>query len=351
MYLTYGEIKDQYNALGKTIGYLDRRRREIVDFFHDRNPASLTYIGSGSSYLICRSLELAADLRLNLPARALPAGDLLLNHAGYGPWLRNGMIVAPSRSGNTSEVLRSIQKVRAHHPLLPTAGIACSDNSELGRLADLSLVLSWADDQSVCQTRAVVNLYAACLMMVAYWCNEGELIENLAAAAEHGNAFMEAHEGELERVARGDWKEAVILADGEMRGLAGEGALAFTEIARIPGRFHHLLDVRHGPLVTVNRDSLVIACLGGEGLEYQIDLIADLRRKGATVVVYSDMPTAPIEGTSLQIASGLELVPAVRGIPFIYISQALAYFKAIEKGIDPDRPEGLEAWIELPPSD
>lgn len=34
-----------------------------------------------------------------------------------------------------------------------------------------------------------------------------------------------------------------------MCGIAEEGALAFTEIAMLTGRYFHLLDYRHGPIV------------------------------------------------------------------------------------------------------
>jgi len=92
---------------------------------------------------------------------------------------------------------------------------------------------------------------------------------------------------------------------------------------------------------------LVVVCLNSEGFEYQVALINDLLKKGATVITYSDTPVSPIAGVKLQVTSGLPLDHAVRGIPFIFIAQALAYFKAINKGVNPDQPEGLDAWIKL----
>ena len=38
---------------------------------------------------------------------------------------------------------------------------------------------------------------------------------------------------------------------------------------------------------------------------------------------------------------------AVNGIPFIFIPPAISYYKALERGVDPDRPSGLEPWIKL----
>jgi hypothetical protein len=98
-----------------------------------------------------------------------------------------------------------------------------------------------------------------------------------------------------------------------------------------------LLDVRHGPMVLIDDKTLVLACITEEGMEYQEALITDLVEKGATVVTYSEMPHEPIPGVRLQVDSGEKLGPAARGMHFIFLPQILAYYKAREKGVDPDR--------------
>lgn len=343
---TYTEIKSQYAALRRTFDYITARKDEIVNFYKKHSPKTLTFIGCGSSYYLCQSAEFSARVRLGMPALAIAAGDMMLNYKNYLRVLEKTLLIVPTRSGSTSEVLFAIENVKSVQSV-PVIAITCVTNSELAQKADLTLELPWAFDESVCQTRTVTNLYTANLMILGFLSGDQALINDINGTIESGNDFIEKYEAKIKSIAEGDWHDAVVLADGEMQGIATEGALAFTEIARVPGCYYHLLDVRHGPMVLIDKRTLVIMCLTADGYEYQTALVTDLINKGATVITYSALPQKPILGVKLQITSGLSLAPAVRGIPFIFIAQALSYFKALQKGVDPDRPEGLDAWIKL----
>ncbi len=346
MSLTYREIKDQYNALRRTFDYITERKDDILSFYRQANPRTLVCLGSGSSYCLCLSAELTAQIRLGIPATSFTAGDLMLNYKSYSKILHDSLLLAPSRSGNTSEVLMAVENTRSIAET-PVLGVVCTENSKMAQIADLTLELPWAFDESVCQTRSVVNLYAANLLILAYLSNDRQLIADIKIAIETGNNLMNQWEESLEKVAYGNWSNAIVLADGESSGLAGEGALALTEIARVPSHYYHLLDVRHGPMVMIDHNSLVMISLSEGGFEYQRDLINDLLKKGATVITYSELPSQPLPGVKLQVSSSHQLGAAVRGLHLIFLLQMLAYYKARQKKVNPDQPEGLSAWIKL----
>ena len=317
MSLTYSEIKDQYKALLKTFDYISEQKDDIISFYQEVNPKSLVCIGSVSSYCLCLSTDLTARIRLGIPAISFTAGDVLLNHEEYEKIFDESLLIVPSRSGSTSEVLMAVDKIRS---ISKTAvlGVSCTEDSKMSKAADFALELPWAFDESVCQTRSVTNLYAANLLIMAYLSKDFELIQNIKTAIDEGSNFMGQWEGKLARVAEGDWSNAVVLADGEISGLAAEGALALSEIARVPSSYYHLLDVRHGPMVLIDDNSLVIACLTKEGFDYQDALIDDLLNKGATVITYSEWPLQLSSQVKLQISSGQKLGSAAKGIHFIF---------------------------------
>lgn len=346
MSLTYTEIMSQYAALRKTFEYMSSKKDEIVGFYRSRMPKSLTYTGCGSSYCLCQSGDFSAKVRLGIPSATVAAGDLMLNYKGYGKIFDGTMLVVPSRSGSTSEVLKVVENVKSRFSA-PVLSICCVCDSELSKASDFTLELPWAFDESVCQTRSVVNLYTAILLIAAYLSGDAKLEQNIDTAIRIGDEYIKTYENRIRTEAEKEWSDVVILADGEMQGIASEAAIAFTEIAKVPGHYYHVLDVRHGPMVLVNNNTLVIICLTPEGFEYQKDLVNDIMKRGARVVSYSSMLMEEIQGVNLRITSGVELDNAVRGIPFIYISQALACFKAEAMGINPDKPDGLEAWIKL----
>jgi len=348
MSLTYSEVKQQYAALQQTYDYMMSKREEIVSFVRGQSVTSITYAGCGSSYTLSLSAAFSTRVRARMAANALAGGDLMLNVELYRPMLEHTLLVAPSRSGSTSEVIESLRLIKEAGLNVPVISLSCVEGSPLSQQADVALELPWAFDHSVCQTRTVTNLYTANLMIAAFLGNDETLLADIAKAIQHGEAYMERVEGLIREAVSFDWKSAVVLADGELQGLAAEGAIALTEIARAQARSFHLLDVRHGPMVTVGPDTLVIAAITGAGSKHQANLMRDIKEKGATIVAFADRADAiPSEHVDCAIVAETELDVAAQGIPFIFIPQIAALDSAERQGVDPDKPDGLVAWVKL----
>lgn len=346
MHKTFQETVNQYEALKKTYDHIMQRKDEIYDFYKTIMPEGIVYTGCGSGYCLCESARISASVRLGIRSIAFASGDLMINHSDYSKALRNTIVVVPSRSGRTTEVIDAVRMVKQRWKT-PVLGIACTTGSELGELSDLLIELPWAFDESVCQTRTVSNLYIANLMLTAIWCADEKLIEDMAKMIDAGDEYLEQHKNRLEEIAILGWSDVVILADGELHGIAKEAAIAFTEIAKIPGRYYHVLDVRHGPMVITNEASLVIVNINDIGNRAYQSLIKDINKRGAKVITFSAGTGKPFKDTLLDIVFDKEVDPAALAIPFINISQMLAYFKARVKGIDPDEPDGITAWVDL----
>lgn len=346
MYLTEKEIYDQYNALRKTYDYLLSRRDDIKGLYERVEPTSLTFIGCGSGYCLCRSGELSAKIRLGLPANSLAAGDLLVNFDHYASMLEGTLIVAPSRSGGTSEVILAVEKAKALG--LPTLGIAARVDAPLSKVADLTLEIPWAFDDSVCQTRTVTNLYMANLVVLAIMADNDALLAEIDQAIKAGDAFMSKYTPMAKEVATWDWDNVVVLGDSELDGIASEAAIAFVEIPQTPANYYHVLDVRHGPMVLIRENTLVVMALSSEETDLQQSLVADIKGRGAKVVTVSE----PIEGSwgaDIEVFTDSYQHFGVMGIPFIFVPQAIAFYKALERGLNPDLPAGLAPMISLEP--
>lgn len=342
---TRHEMKAQYQALAKTfdqVASASGALRALVDSYR---PRALVFIGCGSGYCLCRSGAFGASLRAGLPAYAFAAGDLMMHAEQYKAMLDHSLIIAPTRSGSTSELLLAFDSLRATADVKIVA-IAAKSGSEAGQAADLVIELPWAFDDSVCQTRTVTNLYTADLMVSAILGSDEGLLGELRRCIAQGERFIAENEALMERVGRGEWDNAVLLADGEPAGLASEGAMAVTEIAQLHAHHYHILDVRHGPMVLVNERTLVFALLQEEGLDHQLKVVADCRARGAKVVAYG-ASSLRAEDADVVVTSGECFSSAVAGIPFMYLVQQACVAKAAMRGIDPDDPEGLTAWVKL----
>jgi fructoselysine-6-P-deglycase FrlB-like protein len=206
--------------------------------------------------------------------------------------------------------------------------------------------MPWCFDRSVCQTRTVSCLYLAGMLLIAGLGGNETLFGGLTRAVAGGPAYMARIEDDLKRVAKGPWTRAVVLADAEIAGIGAEAALAFQEICQRPGSFHNVLDVRHGPMVLIGPDTLVIVALA-DGNQYELALLADLAKKGPTLIAYSDIPLYVLPDGTLNINFGRSLPHAARGLPLALIAQLVSYHRAVADGVNPDEPAGLDPWIRL----
>ena len=344
MDLAYLEITRQYKMLDKTIKYIESQKHAIRQFYLDKKPKSIVFIGSGSSYFVSQSAEIIAR-NFGFYSFSISSGDVMVNFNAYRASFEGSMVVAISRSGNTTEILKTItemQKVCG----IPVVVITCVEDSKLGKISDLCLNIPWAFDESVCQTGTVTNLYAAVSLLLAGFADCGKTFEELEMMTAVGDKFIEDNESAFKNIAEIDWNKVVVLADGEISGLACEGALAFKEISRNDSNYYHVLDVRHGPMVMIDKNTLVMADLKPENREYQLNLIGDLAKRGPTIVVCTDESYDTIENVALHIKHK-NVGNIAEGLPFINIAQIIAYYKAILKGLDPGNPDGLDAWIKL----
>lgn len=338
------ELRSQFDALELTTSHILERRDEIASTLGQVQ--RLCVLGCGSSYSVAKSTALQFAQRAGVAAHAVAAGDLLVNFGSYTNVLADSAVLLLSRSGSTSELLAAARRCRERFPEALIISVCAVEGAPVAAIADLSIEIPWAFDESVCQTRTVTNLYAAGLLLAGVKAGAEGLLADLAALPRLAPGFCGAVETRLDQIAAADWSSAVVLADSGGAGLAEEGALAFKEICRTPSSFYHLLDVRHGPMVLIDRETLVLALVSRGDRQLQADLLADLRARTEHVLAFSCGEPLGVPGVA-EIplpATGHDDAGAVF---MLYCIQLLCLKRALLHGLDPDQPEGLAAWIEL----
>lgn len=239
---------------------------------------------------------------------------LLREQAGFGetdaayasephPWRPYDAIIGITRSGTTTEVIDALRQVPDGVRKVVVTGVADSPCAEL---ADEVLLLDFADERSVVQTRFPTTfLFLARAAL-------GQDVSALPAAAE---AALAAGAPEAPE----SFDHVVYLGRGWTYGLAQEAALKIREAAQAWAESYPLLDYRHGPLAVAHSGSLVWF-LGA------IDdgLARDIEATGAVVVQSEADPL-------VQLA----------------LAQVLAVRTATGRGLDPDNPRHLTRSIVL----
>lgn len=342
---TFFEITRQYDMLTKTINYIRENRAAYKKFYDDVKPKKILFVGSGSSYFLSQSAELIASTHFDIEAMSIASGDAMVNFDTYDNVFKDSLVVATSRSGSTTEIINILKKMKEKFGV-HSVGITCVENSELEEVTDICVTMPWTFDECVCQTGTVSNLYISTALLLASFKDSEDVFCEVEKAVKNGNEFIKKYDPEFKKIADVSWNKAVVLADGEVTGIATEGALAFKEICCTMSNFYHVLDVRHGPMVLIDKDTLVIIDIKPLNKKFQIDLVNDIAKKGATVVVVSDDSYETLDNVALHVKHE-NVGNIAEGLPLINAAQLISYHKAINKNVDPGNPVGLDAWINL----
>ncbi len=253
-------------------------------------------VGCGTSYYVAKAFAGLREVSGAGETDAWPASEAPPRHS-------YDMVVAISRSGTTTEVLRLLEGLPSS--VICLAICAVPDSPVVSVAAD-SIVLEFADEESVVQTRfatATLALHRAHL---------GEDVEVIARAGE------QALVSELP-VRPSDFDHFVFLGRGWTVGLADEAALKLRETAGAWSESYPAMEYRHGP-ISVAGPKTVVWTLGA----VEADVIADIRTTGATIVRTDIDPLA-------------DLVRVHRA----------AVSLAAARGMDPDHPRHLERSVVL----
>jgi fructoselysine-6-P-deglycase FrlB-like protein len=276
-----------------------RRAARCAAEVSDRLPprgARVAMIGCGTSYYVARAIAAMRE------AEGIGESDAFV--ASEVPDGRSYDVVAAiSRSGTTTEVVRALEGL----PVGSESLAICADgDTSVAELARRAVVLDFADERSVVQTRFATGVLA--LFRAAF----GHGVEAMARAGERVLAEPLPRDP-------ADFDHFVFLGRGWAAALADEAALKFREAAGAWTESYPAMEYRHGPISAADERTLVWT-FGPVDPE----LLDDVRETGAAVV----------EG---MLDPMVDLVMAQRA--------AVALAEA--RGLDPDRPHHLARSVVL----
>lgn len=345
MYLTEMEILAQPEALKQTYEYFEKHSQRICDFFKNSGTKKFVFMGCGSSFMLCKGLQHIFTTQADTWAVSLAGGEYLVNPQLYAQAVEDANIVLISRSGMTTELIRSVQYMREHHHVQIIA-VTMNSDSTLAQMADLSIDLVWAYDKSVCQTRSVSTLYIGTLLLFSICFDNQKVKDSILKMVNEEQELLEQIHPIAKEVAKRNFDNVIVLADGNICGIAEEGSLAFTEIAMVSGKYFHVLDYRHGPKVLNDENTLTIVVVPKESETYHKDMIDDLKTHNGTIVVVDNMQENIYDATFHVCVKDAE-ESLEYGIGLINTCQLIAFEKALLNGNNPDQPKGLDAFISL----
>ena len=255
-------------------------------------------IGCGTSLYVARAYAALREAGGHGETDAFPASEYRLGR-------RYDRVVAISRSGTTTEVLDTIDAVRANDDGTAITSIAVDASTPIGAATEV-IALPFAAEQSVVQTRFPTSVLA--LLRASL----GEDLSDVIGAA------AAAVTSELPIDPAGV-RQITFLGQGWAGAIAEEAALKCREAAGFWTEAYPAMEYRHGPI--------------------------SVSGSGTAVWVFGDLPSGladDVAATGAQLVSE-DLDPMVDLIR----AQRLAIGLAHHAGRDPDQPQALSFSVIL----
>ena len=303
---------------------------------HELTRGPTLYIGCGSTAHLARALAFAHRRTLPTFAWAEAASEVWLASDPQSP--RAHTVVAISRSGETTETIEAcLRAARLGSTLM---AVTASPHSPLSEVCTESVVVDFASEESVVQTRSFTSMLLASLaaQLTAAGSNAAAVFEGIS---EMGEEVIKAAPDMTEQFTDSSLESVFVLGSGLNGQLAPEAALKIKEMSATFAEGMPVLDFRHGPISLVDqRTAALVVC--GTSLAHELAVAADIEACGARVFTVGPDPRCSIEtprGASEESTA----------VACLIVSQLAGVRRGLAKGLDPDAPLGVHAHVELNP--
>jgi glucosamine--fructose-6-phosphate aminotransferase (isomerizing) len=343
---TWQEILSQPQVWRKTLEVFAAGRAALERFLDQAGFDQILVVGCGSTHYLAQTAAVTLTHLAGIPARALPASELWF-FPGAVP-AGETLLLAVSRSGTTTETLRAVARFReaGNGPVLT---VTCYPQSTLAHQADFALVAPDAQEQSIAQTRSFTSMLLLIQALAAVLSRHDGMLKRLHRLPDVLDGIVDRL-GDLPRRLGEDQgiERLFFLGGGPLYGLASEAMLKTKEMSLSYAEAYYPLEFRHGPMSMVDGHTLVVGFLSDTALMEELRVLEDMHGLGARTLALIEDSSA-FAGWQpdhvVELRSGLG--EWERGLLYLPVLQRLAHYRAVAKGLDPDRPTHLKAVVEL----
>jgi glutamine---fructose-6-phosphate transaminase (isomerizing) len=319
-------VRRQAQSLAEPLAALAQRLRQ-------RRPQVVVTCARGSSAHAATFAKHLIERHLAIPVAAAAPNIASVYRRALD--LEGQLFLTISQSGRSDDLIESAVLARAAGAL--TAAIVNEPASPLAAASEIVLPLAAGPERSVAATKSFVASLAALLQLTALWSEDAAMSAACARLPER-----------LAAAATLDWSEAlrplararslVAIGRGPTLAIAREAALKLKETCALHAEAFSAAEFRHGPIALVSSAYPILAFSPTDESALGLaELVADLRRKGAGVLVAEPGPRHSGRLPALKPDH-----PDADAICLIQSFYAFLPKLAVRRGTDIDRPRHLQ---------
>ena len=351
-YFMAKEIDEQPVTLKNCINeYIDKHNNDINIYnfpWKINDISSVVLIGCGTAYHSCLVSKYWFEQNTNLDVSVDVASEFRYRKIKFK---QNTLYIFVSQSGETADTFAALDLCKKNH--VKTCAIVNVVESSIARDADLVLPIHCGPEIGVASTKAFLGqmlvLYLLCtkisyeqrsILKKVYKKKIKDLLSLSKSTKETLNVDNKIYNLGKDFA---NSKGSMFLGRGYSYPIALEGALKLKELAYVHAEGYPAGEMKHGPLALIE-DGMPVVVIAPRDEHYKktISNMQEVISRGAKVLLITSKSTDEIfseniwEKIEVENISD-ELLPFLTTIPL----QKLAYYSALDKGFDIDKPRNL----------
>jgi glucosamine--fructose-6-phosphate aminotransferase (isomerizing) len=262
------------------------------------------------------------------------------------PFSRGTMLVAISQSGETADTIAALKKVKDFGVL--RIGIVNAVGSTIARMTDAGVYCHAGPEKAVASSKAFIAQVTV-LAQIALHLNDGTsprfkpLLKELTDLPTKAQEVLESAE-HIKAVAHkyAHYRDFLFIGRQYAYPMALEGALKLKEISYLHAEGYAAGEMKHGPLAMIDKDFPTFAfATDSPLLEKTYSNIEEIRARKGPVVAVATRGNDAIKRISDDVIYLPDTAPELQCILQAIAVQLFAYYVAVERGHDVDRPRNL----------
>ena len=346
------EIDEQPITLKNCVNeYIDKHNKEINIYnfpWKINEISSVILIGCGTAYHSCLVAKYWFEQNTSLDVSVDIASEFRYRKIKFK---KDCLYVFVSQSGETADTFAALDLCKKNN--VKTCAVVNVVESSIARDADLVLPIHCGPEVGVASTKAFLGqmlvLYLLCtkLSYEQKSINKKDYqkkIKDLLSLSKSAKNTLNI-EDKIQTLGKdfANSKGSMFLGRGYSYPIALEGALKLKELAYVHAEGYPAGEMKHGPLALIEEGMpVVVIAPRDEHYKKTISNMQEVISRGAKVLLITNKSTDEIYSENIweQIevdAISDELIPFLTTIPL----QKLAYYSALDKGYDIDKPRNL----------
>ncbi|MEM3040855.1 MAG: glutamine--fructose-6-phosphate transaminase (isomerizing) [Nitrososphaerota archaeon] len=342
------EIHEQPESLRNAL-HLQKNYLDLSVTFLDR-AEQIYLLACGTSNNACIAASYMFSKLCNLATLPIIASEFIHQ---YGDSVGiDSTILAISQSGETADILHAINYARLKAATI--LGVTNTIGSTLTRVARAYICQQTGPEIGVAASKTYTGQLMVMIQLALRLAKvrgkvSQETIDDLQECVNRIPSIVEkilqeqsAHIRDLAKKYAG-CKCFYFLGRGISTATALEGRLKLLEIAYIPSIAYPAGESKHGPISLIEEGfPVVFVCPKDSTRKAAISNIMEMKARGARIIAILDETDEELKSMVddyVPIQTGIPEV--LSPIPYVVPLQLFAYYVAVEKGLDPDKPRNL----------